>query len=70
MIAVSPVNEKFLSCKETLIETYVADGKIEIVIPAAVDLFTCLKEGVSTIKLEVVRQNDQQTRSNKYFVSQ
>lgn len=71
MIAVTSTTEKFLSCKETLVETYtLSGGGVEFVIPATIDLFACVRNSVNTLKIEIVRQNDQQTSVNAKSVDQ
>ena len=65
MIAVSAATEKFLTCKETQIEAYTVEGKIEIAVPTTIDIAACLKAGISTINVQILRQADQPTGSAK-----
>jgi len=59
MIAVSSSSTTFVSGQESKIEVYESKSETEIIVPVTIDLITCLKEGVSTISLEVLRQVDQ-----------
>jgi hypothetical protein len=58
MIAVSAIKGKYLTCDESRVEAHYRSGEIEIFVPARVDLAACLRDGVTTIKLQVVRQTE------------
>ena len=53
MIAVSAIKGKYLTCDESRVEAHYRSGEIEIFVPARVDLAACLRDGVTTIKLQV-----------------